>query len=208
MNSRNARPPLAREHRQRGGDDGLGVLARIGLRQVARHVEQRLRRVVERRLPASGGRVGEAQLALVEREVAADGERRRREDPRASRLGDLLARTRRRPTAAMRCSCQPACVTSTQRIHATPGAASSAPRVVGLAPRPARQRASCAAASRRALRAVGDVLAALGEEPELGGEAIERGGHLVQRGAEPFLVRGGALRDLAGRLAERQAQLS
>ena len=75
-------------------------------------------------------------------------------------------------------SCQPDCVTSTQRIQAV-FPESSLGRAVGEAAAPAREL-RCGRA--RPLRAVADVFAALGEKTELRGEAIERRGQFVQRG--------------------------
>src|SRR5439155_12027329 len=84
--------PAARaQHGQRGSDDRLGVLARIGLGQVARDVEQGLGFVIERRFPASGGCIGKAELALVQRKILADSECRGREYPGASRLSDAFS---------------------------------------------------------------------------------------------------------------------
>ncbi len=60
----------------------------------------------------------------------------------------------------------------------------------------------------RAPRAVAEVLAALGEERKLGGEPVERGGKSVERVDEALARGGGALRQLARRVAERKAQLA
>src|SRR2546423_15058223 len=68
------------------------MLDAVWRRQVAWQVEQALLRVVERTLPIAGGRTAEAELALVEREVAADGQCCRSKNPRARVVGDLLGK--------------------------------------------------------------------------------------------------------------------
>src|SRR5437879_13706691 len=68
------------------------MLDAVRRRQVAWQVEQALLRVVERTLPIAGGRAAEAELALVEREVAADGQCCRGENPRARIVGDLFGK--------------------------------------------------------------------------------------------------------------------
>ena len=150
VNSRNARPPLAFEHRQRGVDDRVGVLARIRLRQVARHVEQRLRRVVERAVPAAGRRVVEAELALCSSEKSrADGERRRREDPGARRLRRPGVPNTSATDSGDACSCQPV---RRDVDPADPCRSRRRRASRGRRRRPARQRASCAPPSSRAPR--------------------------------------------------------
>ena len=200
------------QHRQRGGDHRLGVLARVGLGQAARHVQQRLRRVVERRLPAAGGRVGQPQLALVEREVAGDRQRRRREDPGATGVLHLLRergrdRQRRRvQQEALRRHVDPA-----DPVAGRFGGDGSRGDVVVAARAVRSEPFAPAPQSRLQLRgAPGDrreVLAALGEEAELGGGAIERRRQLGQRGRKTVAPQRRALRELAGAVTEREPQL-
>ncbi len=86
------RAPAARlQNGQRSVDDRVRVLDAVRRRQAARNIEQSLRRVIERAVPAAGRGFGEPELRGVVREIAADRERCRREDPRASRLIHLAA---------------------------------------------------------------------------------------------------------------------
>jgi hypothetical protein len=83
-------PAAGLQHRQCGRDDRIGVLEAVRFGQFARQIQQRLTRVVERALPVAGRSLAQAQLALIERKVAADRQGRRREDPGSGMVGDLL----------------------------------------------------------------------------------------------------------------------
>src|SRR5689334_2179177 len=72
-----------------GGDDRVGMLEAVRRWNPARHIEQGLMSVVERAVPAPGRRLGESELAPIEREVAVHGERGGGEYPGARAVLNL-----------------------------------------------------------------------------------------------------------------------
>ena len=67
----------------------------IGLRQLARQIEQRLIRIVERAFPIARPGIDETELALVEGEIASYCERCRSEDPGARSIRDVSGKNLR-----------------------------------------------------------------------------------------------------------------
>ena len=93
-------------------------------------------------------------------------------------------------------------------VHpADPGLAVGA-RVAGLRRGSGAPPRETAGGLGRAPRAVVEFLAALGEQPELGRHPVQRRGQFVERRLEAVALGGDALRKLARRVAQREAQLA